>query len=234
MEKIISLKRQARISGLLYLLLALTGLFGMWYVPSLIFTHEDASVLTDSILQHETLYRLGIISSLTCQVLFIFLVVSFYHLFKEVNRRQARLMVAVVLVAVPVAFLNEINQLAALVLLKKPELLAAFDRGQINSMVFLFRDMYFSGINIVETFWGLWLLPFGILVYQSGFIPKIFGILLIFGCFSYLMASFFSIGFPEALEVISPVTSVTGSIGEFAIIFWLLIKGVRTPKVLLT
>ena len=54
-------------------------------------------------------------------------------------------------------------------------------------MVFL--NLYRDGIAVVEIFWGLWLLPFGLLVFKSGFVPRIFGVLLIIACFAYLTGS---------------------------------------------
>ena len=46
------------------------------------------------------------------------------------------------------------------------------------------------------TSWGLWLFPFGVLVFESGFYPKLLGVLLIVGCFAYLAVSLTSIVLP--------------------------------------
>jgi hypothetical protein len=105
-----------------------------------------------------------------------------------------------------------------------------FDIAQQNALMMLFINLYEQGIIIVEIFWGLWLLPFGMLVIKSKFIPKIIGIFLVIGCFSYLLESFTSFFLPDYSEIVSPYLMLPLMIGEFSIIFWLLIKGVRTTS----
>ncbi len=101
------------------------------------------------------LFRLGIVSNLACQILFIFLALQLYKLFKSVNQSQARLMVGLVLASVPVAFLNMANQSVALILLSGAEFLSVFDGVEINAMVMLFLKLHNEGIAIAELFWGL-------------------------------------------------------------------------------
>lgn len=88
--------------------------------------------------------------------------------------------------------------------------------------------MHQYGLAIAGVFWGLWLFPFGVLVIRSGFIPKLFGVLLIVGCFSYLLIdSPVALLAPQHRSAFSGILMLPLGIGEFAIIFWLLIKGVR-------
>ena len=221
------LKKTARVAGLFYLGMAITGVFGMMYVPSSLIVPGDANATAENIVNNQLLYRLGILSNLMCQILFIFLALQLYKLLKSVDQSQARLMVGLVIASVPVAFLNMINQSAALILLSGAEFLSVFDNGEINAMLMLFLKIHNEGIAIAELFWGLWLFPFGQLVYRSGFIPRIFGILLIVNCVAYVFNSLTYLIFPQYQEVIVNVLIVPQSVGEFAIMFWLLIKGVR-------
>lgn len=222
-----SLKKTARIAGLLYLGLALTGLFGIMYVPSTLIVPDDPTATADNITGNPFLYRLGIVSSMMCQILFVFLALQLYNLFKSVNQSQARLLVALVIASVPIAFLNMLNQSVALILLSGAEFLSVFDKEEINAMLMLFLEMHTEGIAIAEVFWGLWLLPFGYLVYQSGFIPRIFGILLIVNFVAYMFNSLTHMLFPQYLEVVGTILVVPLTVGEFGIMLWLLIKGVR-------
>jgi hypothetical protein len=165
------------------------------------------------------------------QTIFIFLVLSLNRLFKEVNVNYAKLMVTLVMVAVPIAFLNSLNLIAAQMLVGDSYYLEVFDRDQKNALMMLFINLYEQGIIIVEIFWGLWLLPLGLLIIRSEFIPKIIGVFLVIGCFSYLLESFASFFLPDYKDIISPFLMLPLIIGEFSIIFWLLIKGVKpTPS----
>lgn len=222
-----TLKKQARIAGLWYLLLGITGAFALMYVPSQIIITADAAATINNIREQELLYRFGIVGHLACQAIFIFLALALYDLFKDVNKRYARLLVALVVASVPIAFLNELNHVGPLVLQGDPGFLDAFSTEQLNAMSMGMLQLYDYGIGIVEVFWGLWLLPFGLLAYRSGFIPRIFGVLLVMACFGYLLQSFATIIWPASKEIFATITSITGTVGEVSVLLWLLIKGVR-------
>jgi Domain of unknown function (DUF4386) len=104
------------IAGFLYLLVAIAGAFGMLYVPSRIIVAGNAEATANNIMASELLFRAGIVSNLICQTSFVFLVLALYRLLKGVNKTHALLMVTLVIVSVPIAFLNVLNQIAALLL----------------------------------------------------------------------------------------------------------------------
>jgi uncharacterized protein DUF4386 len=223
--------RTARFAGLLYLLLAITGFFTIIYVPSVFVVPGDAAATVERISASEALYRLGIAVDLLSQIIFILLVVTLYQLFKEVDRKQALLMVIFVVSAVPVSCFNIICQIAPLRLLHGPTLASVFEQPQRDSLVMLFLSLRGTGIVVDSVFWGLWLLPFASLVIKSGFIPKVLGYLLILAGVAYLVGCFASILLPARGQAIS-LLMIPLEAGELPIIFWLLIKGTRTqpPK----
>jgi len=225
-----SKRKTARIAGALYLLMAVTGLFGIMYVPSTIIVSGDATASVNNILASELLFRAGIVSNLICQTTFIFLVTVLYRLFKEVNKKHALLMLALVVVSVPIAFLNMLNQIIALQLLSGSDFLKAFEPEQLNALVMVFLNLYTEGIAVVEIFWGLWLLPFGLLVFKSGFVPRIFGVLLMLACFAYLTESVTHLLFPRYGHTVMLIVSMPQAVGELAMMLWLLIKGVKDEK----
>jgi len=225
-----SFRKTARVAGIFYLGMALFGVFGIMYVPSTLFVPGDATATAMNIKGNEMLFRLGIVSNLTCQVLFIFLALQLYKLFKSVNASQARLLVGLVIASVPVSFISTLNQYIALILLSSADYLKVFDDGEINAMIMLFLKIHSEGIAIAEIFWGLWLFPFGYLAYHSGFIPRIFGILLIINCIAYVINSLTHLLVPELQGTVGTFLAVPLMVGEFAIMFWLLIKGVRDQK----
>ena len=221
--------KTARIAGFLYLILIVSGMFSYMFVTSSLIVPGDTATTINNIMASESLFRSGIVSWLISETVFILLVYVLYKLLKPVNENHAFLMVMFVLVAVPISFINELNKFAALLLLSGADYLTAFDVGQLHALVPLFLDLHEYGIHINSMFFGLWLLPLGYLVFKSGYIPRILGILLIIGCFGYLLEFFTFFLFPDFNAAIEPVFTITG-IGEFLLVLWLLIKGVNVEE----
>ena len=228
-EKMNPLKSTARIAGFWYLLLSIIGAYGLAYVPSQIMGEGNAASTVNNILTHEFLFRTGVVSQLISNTLFVLLVSVLYRLLKHVNEYHAKLMMAFVLVQVPIAFLIETFKITSLMILKG-EIMKAIEPAQKQDLVMLFLNIHTYGTIILEIFWGLWLIPFGQLVYKSGFIPRILGVLLIIGGISYIIESLTFLLFPGSHALVSRYTSVCYSIGEIAIMLWLLIIGVRVRQ----
>ena len=221
-----SLKNTARLAGLLYLLLIITGAYCVMYVPSQIIGRGDAVTTAKNILSNEFLFRTVIISDIISNTIFVFLVMVLYRLFKQVNERQAKLMVALVMVQIPAVFIIETFNIASL-MIYKGEILKTFEISQRQDLAMLFLKINDYGTPILEVFWGLWLIPFGQLVYKSGFIPRILGILLIIAGIEYMIDSFISLLFPNYSAFVNQFTILFVAIGEISIMLWLLIKGVK-------
>jgi hypothetical protein len=223
------INKTARIAGFLYLILMVCGIFSYMFVNSRLIVPGDTATTINNIMASESLYVSGIVSWLISQTVFILLVYVLYKLLKPVNKNHAFLMVMFVLVAVPISFINELNKFAALLLLSGADYLTAFDVGQLQALVPLFLDLHEYGIHINSMFFGLWLLPLGYLVFKSGYIPRILGILLMIGWFGYMLEFFTFFLFPDFNAAIEPVFTITG-IGEFLLVLWLLIKGVNVEQ----
>ena len=221
-----SIQKTARTTGFLYMLLIPLGVFAMIYVPNTLFVAGDIAATVSNIMANQTLFRVSIMSALITQVVQIFVVLYLYKILKPVNKNHAVLMVVFILVAVPIAMLNELNHFAVLLLLNGTDYLTFFTSDQIQSLVALFLDLRQTGIFIAQIFWGLWLFPMGYLVYKSGFLPKIIGALLIVAVFGYLADSFVFFFIPDFGITFSEFTFL----GELLITFWLLIKGVNVEK----
>lgn len=218
-------QKKARIAGLLYLVMAAVGAFSLLYVPNTLIRFDDAVETVQNIRAHEQLFRYGIVAELACQVIFIFLVLALHRLLRDVDPTYAATMVALVIASVPVAFLNMLNQMAALVLLSGKPFLAAFSTDQLNALVMTFLELHDYGMTAVEIFWGLWLFPFGVLVYRSRFLPRVLGALLIFSCFAYVAHSLTTLLMPQLDYRTSSILGSLGGVGEFAVILWLVIRG---------
>ena len=220
-----SSKKQARVAGLLYLLASIPGAFCLIYIPSHFIVSGDAAATANKIASSEFVFRLGIVGELTGFIGFIFVVRALYRLFCGVSKAQASLMVTLMLVSIPVSLLNVLNEMAALRLLHGGDFLSVFSQPQREALALLFLKLHFDGFMVAQVFWGLWLVPFGILVCKSGFLPRILGILLIIACFGYLANSLVAFGVAPD----DAITRVAGqlTICELPIIFWLLIMGAK-------
>ena len=224
-----STKKTARIAGVLYILLALTGVFSLIYVPTALVVFGDATATAENIRSSELLFRSGILSGLVSNVIFVFLVLALYRLLKETSHKQAMLMVTLVVISVATGFANTINQLGALIALSGADFLSVIEKHELDAIAYLFIRLNSWGIQIIQIFWGLWLFPFGLLVYRSGFIPKILGVLLMIAGFGYLLGSFMFQILPQYDDALSTFIMVL-EMGELPIIFWLLIVGAKAQS----
>lgn len=221
-----STKKTARIAGFLYLLLALTGAFSILYVPSTLVVFGDAAATAERIASSQLLFRAGILSGIVSHVIFVLLVLVLYHLLREISRKQAMLMVTLVVISVATGFVNTINQLGALIALSGADFLSAFEEPELDALAYLFMRLHSHGIQIIQIFWGLWLFPFGLLVYRSRFIPKILGVLVIIAGVGYLLGTITFLILPQYQSALSTPIMIL-EMGELPIILWLLIVGVK-------
>jgi hypothetical protein len=221
-----STKKRARIAGLLYLLASIIGFPGLIYVPGKLIVSEDATATANHIRASETLLRFGIASELTSFIIFIFVVLALYRLFKTVSEKYAVAMATLLLVSIPISLLNVLNEIAALVLVSGAGFLSAFEKGQLDALAYLFLRLHGQGFVVAEIFWGLWLFPFGVLVIRSGFIPRFLGVLLFIAGSGYLASSFTSLLLPSYRHLVDQFAMVLTA-GELPIIFWLLIWGAK-------
>src|SRR6266496_6799300 len=220
--------KAARIAGAIYLSMVFTAPFSLIYVPSKLIVRGNAAATADNILAHETMFRLSILGELVGMVIFICLAIALYRLLSSVNKTWAMLMLAFVLVSAAVGFLNTLNNIAAVILFRGGEFLTVLDKSQRDALAMLFLRLHSQGEFINEIFWGVWLFPFGLLVFRSGFLPRFIGVWLMINCFGYVALSVTALFFPDYYEAAfkwaQPVL-----LGELAIMLWLLIKGAKVP-----
>jgi hypothetical protein len=221
-----STKNPGRFAGLLYIIFSIPAFFAMVYVPSKLIVHGNATVTASNILASEALFRLGIAGQLLCQAGWVFVALALYHLLQGVNRWYASLYVILAVVAIPIVFLNELNSIAALVLMRGADFLSLFEKPQRDALAMLFLNLHSDGIVVAELFWGLGLLPLALLVYRSRFLPRFLGVWLTIDGFAYMVLSFTGVLVPQyysqAFTYLQPAF-----FGEVALMLWLLIKGAK-------
>lgn len=189
----------------------------------------NAAATAGNLRASESLLRWGIASELLHQVIAVFVVLALYRLFESVSRSlAAQIVIFGALLSVPILFVNVLNDVAALMVVNGADVLSAFTQPQRDALAYLFLRLHAHGIIIASIFWGLWLFPFGIAVIRSGFIPRIFGYLLLAAGAGYVADAFVTLIVPQLGAAVSPIAKAL-VIAEVPIIFWLLIWGARTP-----
>ncbi|MBK8573452.1 MAG: DUF4386 domain-containing protein [Geothrix sp.] len=222
-----ALSRTARYAGILYLVWIVTGFYSMLYLPSKIPMRGEPDVIAQNILAHEFVFRTSIINGILSGALWVVMVLVFYQLFKAVNDRQARLLVALVIIQIPMILVLEALKITSLMLLKGG-LLKSFALLQRQEVALLLLKVEGHGAWVLELFWGLWLLPLAALVYRSRFLPRFLGVWLGVCGLAYVVlflidllalpyrSAYFRYAFPAML-------------GEIAFMLWLVIKGATVP-----
>lgn len=220
----------ARLAGLLYLITVVAGSFYLGYVPSQLAAHGDAAATVARIQQSEALFRLGILAEVVCNVAFLLLPLALHRLLSQAGRRAAVAMVALATASVPIAFANMLHHLNVLSLLGHADGLRALTAEQLHVQVMLQLDAYRQGLLLLEIFWGLWLLPFGYLVFKCGFLPRVLGVLLMLGCLGYLADFLGTLLLPSyPASAAAQYVMLPASLGEIGTCLWLLLLGVRLP-----
>jgi magnesium-transporting ATPase (P-type) len=208
----ITQKKAVTLLRFLFPLWALVGLFSIFYVPSKLIVFEDAALTASNILANPLLFSLGIVGILLTQIIFIVTVLVMYKLFEKVNKDYSLLMVILALVSVPIAMLNALNLVAAKLSIANAD------------KMMLFLNLNVEGMMIASVFWGLWLFPYGYLVYKAYFFPKFLGVLVMIAGLGYTLAFFAHFLLPiEAL--ISVFEFLT--IGETLFMLWVVVLGAK-------
>jgi hypothetical protein len=197
------------------------------YIPKTLFVHGNAAATTSNIVAHETLFRLGIVSDLFCGTIIIFITLAFYRLFKGVDPSLA-VLVVILGGVLPAAldFFIVLNDFAALILARGADFLSAFDKPQRDALALLFLRLHDQEILAAEVFWGLWLIPLGILAYKSRFLPRFLGLWLIANGLAYLANSLTGLLLPQFQQTVDNFTFPILT-GEVAFLLWLLIMGAK-------
>jgi hypothetical protein len=224
-EKVMSsTKRLARTAGVLYLVVAICGGFAhavrlQVYVPG------AAATTAANVVANASLVRMSFVADLVDATFFLLTVMALYLLLHHVNRTVARAMVVFVVVAAAIKALNLVFQLQALLVATQP----AYAGGS-DTMVLLLLDLQHNGYLVAQIFFGLWLLPLGILAYRSSMFPRLLGVVLMAGAGTYLLDVFLQFLAPPLADAINPVVVVVVTLSEVSMLAYLLIRGVRTVR----
>jgi hypothetical protein len=217
----------ARISGVLYLIIIAAGLFAEAFVRSRLIVPADAAATAANILAQETLFRVGIAADLSTFLLAIAVTVILYALLKPVNKNLALLMLLLNLAQDAVGGMNVLNTYRSLQLLGGADYLKVFSPEQLQAMALLALKGHAFGFGIALLFFGVSCIALGYLIFNSGFLPRILGILMAIAGACYLINSVALIVLPSLASILLLLPAF---IGELSFALWLTIKGVNVTK----
>ncbi len=221
-----SIKCNARIAGVFYFLFIACSILADQFAR---IGFGDPAAIVDKIMAHEGQFRIGFILGLLSALFFLLAAWALYVLLKPVHENFALLFFLLNLVGVAVQCFSMLPLLGAQLLFSGANYLKVFPADQLQGLAVFFANLYKSGFMIAQLFYGSWLLPLGYLVFKSGFLPRILGILLIIDFFGVLIWLFQFFLFP-AYPLISYPGLVASAIAEFSLTLWLLIIGTKDHK----
>lgn len=224
------LGRTARRAGLFYLLVLILAPIHVFVIPAQFVVPGDATITAANIMENKLLYRAGIVVGLASCIFFLVVGLHLHSLLKHVDRLLSNTMLAFVCIGIAAGIVNFTNEIAPLVLLSGSDYFSAFTKPELDALVTTFLRLKNAGNHVSTMFWGLWLLPFGLLVLRSRMFPKLLGYLLLVGCVSYCLVSLCFILLPQYGPTVSQYLTPFYAIGELLMIFWLLFKGVNQPE----
>jgi hypothetical protein len=222
-------KKTARFAGLMFLLMVVFGLFAEVFFRQAFFIVDDAAATAANIAANSTLYRAGIVSDIVMSLSYLFTALVLYKLLVSVNRDMASLMVLFAAAGSILLLSNVLNEFAPLYLISAGDQLSGLTSAQLQSLALLSYAAHGHGYAIGQVFFALWVLPLGVLIYKSRFIPRAFGILFVVQAVCGLLSVLVHFLIPIAqVETILLLPSI---IAEFSFMFWLLIWGINESGV---
>ena len=221
-------QKTARLSGLFWLLVAVTTGFSLGYVRSKLIVSSDVATTVSNIIAFESLFRAAIVSAILSQIFFLFFGLTTFRLFKGVSQTLTTIFMAAVVVAVAIGAVNTMNNFGALWVITNPDYLKVFQAEQVNLLAMTFLRLNNFGIGLLELFSAISLFSLALLIIRSGYLPRIIGVLLLIGACAFPINSFSKIMLPQFHPALmTQLTMLLNAVGPPAAILWLLIKGVR-------
>jgi Domain of unknown function (DUF4386) len=223
-----SLVRQARMAGLLYLVVAVFGAFAQ-IVRVRVYAPDSAATTATNVVAHASLVRLSFVADLVQALVWLVLAMVLYRVLRHAGRGLARAMVIFVVVSVGITMLNMVFQLGALLVATTPAYAGALGPGGSHALVLLLMNLQHYGYLIAQLSW-LWLFAIGLLGYRSGVFPRALSVLLMLGTICYVVDALLQFLAPNLANVSANVLVLPETLSEVSLLAYLLIKGVRTPR----
>ena len=216
---------EARITGAFYLLTILTGIFAQGFVSERLVVANDAAATATNILAHKSFFQLGFsvyMIEMACQIVITGL---FYELLKPAGRSISLVAAFLGLAGCIIKTVSRLFYIAPLFILGGAPYLNAFSGAQLQALALLFLKVNDHGAAIALVFFGFYALLTGYLIIRSTFLPRVLGVLGMFGGLGWL-----SFLYPPVGYSLFPYIAALGLLGAVVLLLWLLVFGVSEPR----
>ena len=216
----------ARIGGVLYLFVIVAAMYGEGFVRGTLVVSGDAAATAKQIVEHEALFRSGLVAEMITCACDVALALILYILLRPVSRNIALLGAFFRLTFVAIYGVAKLFEIAALVMLNSKSL-AAFDSSQLQALAYASLSVHNYGYGASLLFFGCCTVCFGYLIHRSRYLPSSLGLLLVVAGFGYVLFSLAQIQAPRfAGDWLFPWLLLPGFVGELGLALWLLVKGI--------
>ena len=216
----------ARIGGFAYLFIIIAGALGELFIRNTLLVQGNAAATANNIAASPLLWRMGIAGDLLMHVCDLIVAIVYYKLLRPVNKDLALLAVFFGLIQTAVLVANKMNMVMPL-LLQNADYLKAFTQEQLQAWAYLSVKSHSYGFGIGLIFFGFECLIDGYLIFRTGYLPKVLGVMIQIAGLCYLINSFALILAPALANRISPAILLPPFVGELSICLWLIFKGVN-------
>ena len=216
----------ARLAGVLYLVITIAAIVAHIYVPSELIIPDDTAATVANITKSKDLFLVGGVGAeLVVLLSEVVLSIVLYILLKPVNMTLSLVAAVSRLIMTTVHGINLLNYFFVLLIIDG----TGFSLEQRDALVAMFLDAHSYGFTLGIAFLVLHVFALGVLIYRSGYFPRVLGVLFLIAGFGYL---FDAIGllFVESYDTTPGVIAMAIAAAEIAFPLWLLVKGVRTQS----
>lgn len=229
MNDSMSIRRLGRVTGLLYLAIVVFGMLSPTVLETLV-VPGDAAATADNILGSLSLFGISLVGWLVIVVVDVALSATFYLLLEPIGRA-----LSLVVAALRLAYSS---MLGALVphLFEGYRLVAGSSAGgapgveEARSAALSHIGLFSTGFLVALVLFGVHLVGLGFLFYRSGYLPRVFGVLLVAAGAGYILQSLFTVFIEGYGGFVTAILLTPAVIGELGLTVWLLVKGVRVRE----
>ncbi len=221
-----------RLAGAAYVSLVITGIFALAYTPKKLgLSSDDPQAVYNAISEATFFYSASVVTELVCYALFAIVGVFLYRLFSSRAPSLSLIMLVLVAASVPISYIAMAQKVEVLDIARGSGDFAALAASERPAAVAEMLNAYSAYTSMAEIFWGLWLIPFGMLVLKTRYIPRLLGLLLVLGGLGYIANDFGPMLFPAYKGTMAyDIASMPSSFGEIGAALWLLIFGAKKDE----
>ena len=216
---------KGRITGVIYLLAMVTGIFAQGFVSGRLVVDGNAVATAANILAHRNLFEWGFTAYLIEMTGQIAMTALFYDLLKPAGESVSLVAAFLGLAGCVIKTVSRLFYIAPLFVLGGAGYLKVFGKDQLEALALLFLKVNDRGAGIALAFFGFYAILTGYLIIKSTYLPRILGIVSVIAGAGWLTFLYPPLGY-RLFFYIAPF----GLLGALGLIVWLLVFGVNEQQ----